>query len=178
MRGFWLWMIFAVGCSSTIPVGGSGDAGQGSSAADSGSDAGGQGVEKEKLSDAAASSPYLKKCTEACAPPDGPCGNQDVNACINKCTAHVDGLPVRCGQCLVENSAYTGVECIELGKPEKRSFGNRPGISGEECSGPSGSPPPTCETCPDMCPCTAADEICDGFIMAKSSGETCAASCD
>jgi hypothetical protein len=172
MRSSWLWLVFAaqMGCGSTIQVGNSGDGGTASGADGSG----GSGSEAGALSQTAASSPYLKKCTEACvAPSTGPCAAQDATACINTCTAYVDGLSVGCAQCLVENSGYAGAKCATVGAPgDPIEFG--PGIGGTDSACPEGA---TCATCSSMCPCSAAKERCDGFKMAKTTASPCATSC-
>lgn len=122
---------------------------------------------KTPLGGAAQASAFLGKCKVACQPPDGPCAGGDVNACINDCTAVVEGLPVPCAQCITEHSGWDGKRC---------------GSTGALCAF-TRSGPPLCRSfpCEDVanCPkptCAAAEETCDGYSFAKASYE-CKAEC-
>ncbi len=155
--------VLLVGCGSTIQTGSGGA-----------TDGGPPGSGSEPGAPAATLAPeaHFKKCSLACeAPADGPCATADVNACISKCTATLEGLAIACAQCLVENSGYTGERCEKVGEPGyPRSFGprGRPG-PGDSIDGGSEDPPPPL--------CTEALELCDGITMAKTNGWTCTDSC-
>jgi hypothetical protein len=170
----------ALACSSAIDVG-NGGADGGSSSDANGGDAGTTtDAAGTPLTDAAASSLFREKCSLACvAPTTGPCRTADVGACINACTAAVDGLTVGCVQCLTENSGYAGVECVNgPGNPGGTTvFGPHQAGATNACAKGAACAACPCPTCPSQCPCTAAEERCDGFTMEKTSGTLCASQC-
>lgn len=101
---------------------------------------------------------YAAKCQAACTPPSGPCASQDVTTCQNNCIAATDGLPVLCAQCITENSGWSGQQCVNNALC---SFGPGPTQS---CSGSSAG-------------CSASQETCSGFVLAKATGSLCAQAC-
>jgi hypothetical protein len=120
------------------------------------------------LSSAALASPYLAKCTVACAlPADGPCSTADRVGCIEKCTALVDGLKVGCVQCLIEGSGWSGVTCPATCTccPCAAAFGPAPR---KPCAGSEDGTTP--------CSCDPSAEKCTEFTMPKSTS-TCASAC-
>jgi hypothetical protein len=154
----------AVACGPTIDVGRQ-DAGPGSTP-----DGGGA-----PLSSAAMNSPYLAKCKVACAPPSsGPCQSADVNTCLESCTAVAGGLTVGCAQCVIEQSRYTGSQCVDspCGARCPKVTCSYPDCLQSTCGGTSGSPPPACDPA-----CLPSDEKCDGFKLAKTTDSSCTALC-
>ncbi len=164
--------VLLVGCGSTIQTGSGGSSDGGAPASNSE-----PGAPAATLAPEARASQYFTKCSLGCeAPKDGPCATADVIACINKCTATLEGLAIACAQCLVENSGYTGERCDALGVPgEPVGFGPGPRKAlPEPTACPEGE---TCPQPPQPPLCTEALERCDGFTMAKTTGSTCTASC-
>jgi hypothetical protein len=106
-------------------------------------------------------------------PKDGPCASESESACINKCTATLEGLALTCAQSIVEHSGLAGERCKKIGEVGMPiAFGPRPQKTSFACS--EGD---TCATCESLCPCTADKERCDGFTMTKTSDLTCKDAC-
>ncbi len=124
------------------------------------------------LSDAATSSSYYAKCKIACTPIEKPCLSQDVNACIETCTALTDGLALGCAQCVIEHSGYSGTNCD-------------PSCTAAPCatcsfSGGGGSGLCESNDCAMGMPCPGclqSDERCNGFKLAKTTDSACASLC-
>ncbi len=170
-RAFWVGSVFAMAaaaCGSTIDVG-QNDGGPNAKGGGGDAGASGDGSPGNTLSDAATSSSYFAKCKIACTPTERPCLTQDVNACIETCTAFTDGLSVGCAQCITENSGYSGLSCVPT-CPKCGTCGFSPGPV-TDCSSTScvsGMP------CPD---CMPSDESCSGFKLAKTTDSACASLC-